>query len=187
METDGNRAWGTHVWLRARDVSIEIGDEPLEAWVEAMHPVWSRELSARVFRHSFKQRRRRVRSRTAGEPEEAGGGEESDQEDARCVVVCIFWLVLRAGRWDGRGGRDGTHEGRQGGAELVCCEFHSFCYIHFFFVSCWCYVAHTKPPLFVPIGDWKISEQRLDASLYDPNILVHFYYYFFCVFSSQLS
>lgn len=51
-----SRAWGTHVWVRARGVAFEIADEPLEAWFEAMHPVWSRQLAARVFRRALRQR-----------------------------------------------------------------------------------------------------------------------------------
>lgn len=67
------------MWLRARDVSIEIGDDPLEAWVEAMHPVWSRELSTRAFRRALSQRRRHASG--AAESDD----EESMEEDARCV------------------------------------------------------------------------------------------------------
>ncbi|CAM9609383.1 unnamed protein product, partial [Scytosiphon promiscuus] len=56
-----DKAWGTHVWFRARGVAFEIADEPLEAWFEAMQPVWSRHLEARavwgwpVFRSSTKK------------------------------------------------------------------------------------------------------------------------------------
>ena len=50
------RAWGNHLWFRGRNVSFEIMDEPLEAWCEAMHPVWSRHLAARMFRRALRKR-----------------------------------------------------------------------------------------------------------------------------------
>lgn len=66
--------WGTHVWVRARSLSIEIADDPVEAWFEAMHPVWARHLAARGFREAFLARR--------GERPAAARG-DADQEDAR--------------------------------------------------------------------------------------------------------
>ncbi|CAN0513645.1 unnamed protein product, partial [Laminaria digitata] len=65
-----NRAWGTHVWVRARGLAVEIADDPLEAWFEAMHPLWSRVLATRAFRRALQRRHRSVQQVSAtGEAE----------------------------------------------------------------------------------------------------------------------
>lgn len=69
------RAWGPHLWLRVRDLSIEIADDPLEAWLESMHPVWDRELATRGFREALIRRRRRLWG-----PDE----KDDEEESARC-------------------------------------------------------------------------------------------------------
>ncbi|CAN0436494.1 unnamed protein product, partial [Ectocarpus sp. 8 AP-2014] len=90
----------------ARGLAFEIADEPLEAWFEAMHPVWSRQLAARVFRRALLLRRRttaggrssRNGSRAAGAGEDEGADaaavaaeaaaveREGDEEDARSYL-----------------------------------------------------------------------------------------------------
>lgn len=93
---DNGRAWGTHVWLRARDVSFEIQDEPLEAWFEAMHPVWSRELATRAFRLALRRRLRRAGKggddrREDGVEDEDEDENEDDVENAR-FGVGVGWV-----------------------------------------------------------------------------------------------
>lgn len=70
------------MWLRARDLSVEIADEPLEAWFETMHPIWSRELAIRAFRQAIR-RRRRENDKTDSVDGNEGGLCDADQEDSR--------------------------------------------------------------------------------------------------------
>ncbi|CAM9263924.1 unnamed protein product, partial [Ectocarpus fasciculatus] len=95
-----SRAWGVHVWLRARGVGFEIADEPLEAWFEAMHPVWSRQLAARAFRRALLLRRSTAGSRHSRNGSRAAGvGEDegADEEEVAAAAAEAAEAVEREG------------------------------------------------------------------------------------------
>ena len=91
------------MWVRARGLAIEIADDPLEAWFEAMHPLWSRVLATRAFRRALRRRHRSVLQVSApAEAEESmeRGEREADAVDARWgLVEKEVALVGSGSRW----------------------------------------------------------------------------------------
>jgi hypothetical protein len=50
-------AWGVHMWLRASAIELHLLDDPTEAWLSTVYPLWQRSLAERELR-SLRLRRR---------------------------------------------------------------------------------------------------------------------------------
>jgi hypothetical protein len=49
-----NQMWGTHVWLRAQELSMEVEDDPMESWLDGISSLWLLTLAERATREQLR-------------------------------------------------------------------------------------------------------------------------------------